>query len=106
MSEATVIKEKEIRPLLVAVTRVLRRHLPDPAYRILLFGSWATLDSIPTSDVDIGILGSKPVDEVVMAQIKEEVDRLPTLRKIEVVDLQTVEDRFRANVEKHGERIA
>lgn len=106
MSEAAVIKDKEIRPLLREVIQVLRRYLPDPAYSILLFGSWATLDSIPTSDVDVGILGRKPVDELVMAQIKQEIDRLPTLRKIEVVDLQTVDDRFRANVEQHGERIA
>lgn len=106
MSEAAVIKEKEIRPLLREVSQILRRHLPDPGYRILLFGSWATLDSTPTSDVDVGILGSEPVDEVVLARIKEEIDRIPTLRKIEVVDLQTVDDRFRATVEKHAERIA
>lgn len=106
MSDAAVIKEKEIRPLLNEVIRVLRQHLPDPGSRILLFGSWATLDSTPTSDVDVGILGSKPVDELAMARIKEEIDRIPTLRKIEVVDLQTVDDGFRTKVEQHGERIA
>ncbi len=91
------IKEKEIKPLLREVVRIVRQYMPEESYRILLFGSWKTLESLPTSDIDVGILGPGPVDELVMARIREEVDRLLTLRKIEVVDLWSVEDRFRAH---------
>ncbi len=61
---------------------------------------------MPTSDIDIGLLGEAPVDFLVMAQIREEIARLPTLRKIEVVDLWGVEDQFRANVEQQAELLA
>lgn len=106
IAEIAEVKEKEIRPLLKRIVRIVRQHLPEASYRILLFGSWATLESLPTSDIDVGILGPGPVDELVMARIREEVDRLPTLRKIEVVDLWSVEDRFRAHAERNAELLA
>ena len=100
------IREKEIRPLLREVVRIIRQHMPEESYRILLFGSWATLDSLPTSDIDVAILGPGPVKYLAMARIREEIDHLPTLRKFDIVDLCRVEDRFRESVEKTAERLA
>jgi predicted nucleotidyltransferase len=104
--QMTEIKEAQIRPILKLVTQIMRRHLPETSHRILLFGSWATLESTARSDIDIAILGEAPVDELIMAQIKEEIDRLPTLRKVEVVDLWVVEDRFRNKVEQQAEILS
>jgi len=89
------IKEQVIRPLIEEVVRRIRKEVPDGSYQILLFGSWATLEALPTSDIDVGILGPGPVDPLAMARIREAIERLPTLRKIDVVDLQGVEDEFR-----------
>ena len=75
--------------------QVIHRHLPASSYGILLFGSWARLDATPTSDINSAIVGNDPVDVVVMARIKEEIENLPTLRKIAVVDLEQVDDRFK-----------
>ena len=79
--------------------------MPDDSYHILLFGSWAILQSLPTSDIDVGILGPGPLDDLVIARIREQIDGLPTLRKIEVVDLWSVEDRFREKAERNAERL-
>ncbi len=106
MDTIAEIKEKEIKPLLWEVVRIVRKHVPDGSHHILLFGSWATLQSLPTSDIDVGILGPGPLDDLVMARIREQIDRLPTLRKIEVVDLWSVEDRFREKAERNAERLA
>lgn len=106
METIAEIKEKEIKPLLREVVRIVREHLPDRPYHVLLFGSWATLQSLPTSDIDVGILGPGPLDDLVMARIREQIDRLPTLRKIEIVDLWSVEDRFRERAERNAERLA
>lgn len=106
MDTIAEIKEKEIKPLLWDVVKIIRKHVPDQFYHILLFGSWATLQSLPTSDLDVGILGPGPLDDLVMARIREQIDRLPTLRKIEVVDLWSVEDRFRQKAERNAERLA
>jgi len=100
------IREREIRPILDRVTEIVRRHLPEKSVRILLFGSWATLESAPTSDIDVGILGEGPVDDITVARIREEIDRLPTLRKVDVVDLWTVDDRFRKTVMEQAEMLA
>jgi predicted nucleotidyltransferase len=40
---------------------LVRRHVPDPAYRIFLFGSRAEGTAHPRSDIDIGIEGPRPV---------------------------------------------
>lgn len=56
--------------------------------------------------VGLVILGRGLLDGVVMARIREQIDHLPTLRKIEVVDLWSVEDRFREKAERNAERLA
>ena len=106
MDTIAEIKEKEIKPLLRDVVRIVRKYVPGEPYHILLFGSWATLQSLPTSDIDVGILGPGPLDDLAMARIREQIDCLPTLRKIEVVDLWSVEERFREKAERNAERLA
>lgn len=98
VKDIAAIRERDIKPILCQVTEVIRRHLPEPSFRILLFGSWATLTSVPTSDVDVGILGEDPVAPLIMARIREDIETLPTLRKVDVVDLRTVDGRLRDRV--------
>lgn len=74
---------------------VIRRHLPDPAYRIFLFGSRATGAAGERSDIDIGIEGPAPVAHSVLAAIDEELEEAPTLYTIDVVDFMRVPDNFR-----------
>ena len=100
------IKDRDIRPILKHIVRVIRRYLPDESCRILLFGSWATLEAAPTSDVDIAIAGPTAIVSAVMSNIHEEIDKLPTLRKIQVIDVQQVDDRFRDHILTQGQVIA
>jgi uncharacterized protein len=74
---------------------VIRRHLPDPAYRIFLFGSRATGSAAPRSDVDIGIEGPAPVPRAALAAIQDELEEAPTLYTIDVVDFTRVSEQFR-----------
>lgn len=80
---------------------MIRRYPPNESYKILPFGSWATLEAAPTSDIDIAILGLTPVDPAIMSEIHEEVDELPTLRKIQVIDGVHVQERFRDRILHH-----
>ena len=97
------MKERDIRPILTRIVQVIRRYLPDESHRILLFGSWATLEAAPTSDIDIAIAGATAVDPTVMSEILEEIDTLPTLRKIQIIDVQHVHDRFRDHILSQGQ---
>lgn len=90
MDKEVIIKE---------VVKIIRNHLSDD-YKILLFGSWAQGDALETSDIDVGILGKTEVPWDSMAQILREVDAIPTLRKIDIVDFNLVEINFRENALK------
>ena len=74
---------------------VIRRHLPDPAYRIFLFGSRATGSAAESSDIDIGIEGPAPVPGQALAAIHNELEEAPTLYTIDVVDFRRVPEKFR-----------
>lgn len=92
MKKELIIKE---------IKKKIRSKLPLD-YKILLFGSWAKGDSLKTSDLDIGILGKKKVPWPAMVKILEEVEEIPTLKKIDIVDLNATEKRFKNNVLKHA----
>ena len=74
---------------------VVRRHVPDPSYRIFLFGSRAAGTARERSDIDIGIEGPAPVPRVTLAAIEDDLDEAPTLYSIEVVDFARVSETFR-----------
>ncbi len=77
---------------------IIRRHLPDKELKVFLFGSWAKGSAEPTSDIDIAILGPQPIDDLLLLRIREEINGIPTLRRIDVVDLNNTDERFRDDV--------
>lgn len=95
----------EVGDIIQATSTVVRRHLAPNAYALVLFGSHAKGDAYPTSDVDIGIVGREPVPFPTMTKILEEKDEIPTLRKIDLVDLQAMSDAFRENVLSYAKRL-
>jgi predicted nucleotidyltransferase len=77
-----------------AISAVLHKHLA-PGVRYFLFGSEAAGSAWRSSDIDIGLWGNAPVPAVVIENIREELDRLPTLRLFDVVDFAEVSPDFR-----------
>jgi len=80
--------------IITQIVEIIQRKLPK-SYRILLFGSTAKGSASETADLDIGILGSEEVPWETFLAIRREVDIIPTLRSIDVVDLLSVGDSFR-----------
>lgn len=81
-----------------AIVRIIRKYLPEKAYSIYLFGSWARADALPHSDLDIAISGADPVEGLTLARIRDELDDLPTLRKVDLVDLPSVGQGLRQSI--------
>jgi len=81
-------------PNLVEVAEILKRHLPE-GYQAVVFGSRATGKARKGSDWDIGILGPKPLRNIILGDIREELEEMRTLHTFDVVDLTTVPDYFR-----------
>jgi len=99
MPDIQTVKEKEIQHILNMIVTEIRKYVPKE-YTILLFGSWAQSNASPTSDIDIAILGPHCIDSVVMARLRQDIDELPTLRKIDVVDIQAADEKFRERILK------
>ena len=74
---------------------IVRRHLPDPAYRVFLFGSRAAGTARDRSDIDIGIEGPAPVPRAALAAIQDEIEEAPTLYSIDIVDFRRLPAKFR-----------
>ena len=81
--------------------QIVRENLSDD-YKIFLFGSWAKNNALETSDIDIGILGKERVKWSLMAKILEKTESIPTLRSIDVVDLNSVDKNFKNDVLKYA----
>ena len=88
----------EVHNIVRQVESIVRRVTNDPSFRVRLFGSWASGNPRPHSDIDIAIDGPKPVDPTHMADIRDACDRLPTLFTIDLVDLAAVSAPFREAV--------
>ena len=91
----------KVREVIEKIKQILKRDLPE-GYRIYLFGSWARGNAEERSDIDIAILGDQELDWKTFLKIKEKIEDIPTLRKIDVVDLRAVGRQFREEVLRHG----
>ena len=89
------LPEPEVWSVALQVAAIVRRVTGDPAYRVFLFGSWASGEARERSDIDIAIDGPAPVTPGAMFEIRNACDALPTLYTIEVVDFARVVPDFR-----------
>lgn len=87
---------------LAALAAEIVREASGPSSTVLLYGSWARGTAVPRSDVDLAIVGERRVSPVVMALVRERIDGLPTLRKIDLVDIHSVGEAMRERILSEG----
>ena len=83
-----------IHPIIDRIAEIVRREMKEN-YRLFLFGSRASDGHDPKADIDIGIIADKPVEAKTMVNIKERLEQIPTLLKIDFVDFSSVSQDFR-----------
>jgi len=84
-----------------SVARIVREEL-GPGTRLWLFGSWARGVAAPRSDLDVAFECGGPTDIVAKLDAQERVEHLPTLRSIDLVDLEHSGDHIRSAVLREG----
>ena len=87
------------------ILEVAGRHLNLSRYRLFFFGSRVSGIGDERSDIDIGIEGEEPLPAKLFADIADEVEELPILYKIEIVDFKKVSPDFREVALQHTEDI-
>lgn len=71
---------------------------------IYLFGSWAHGRPSHASDVDVGVDAHTPLPPGTLAILRERLEESHIPYRVEVVDLTSVDDAFRATVVHQGVR--
>jgi predicted nucleotidyltransferase len=86
---------EELQAKIIGILSVL-----FPQAKIYLFGSRARGTHYNTSDIDIGIEGAEPFSWSSIDEANEMLAMIKTPYKIEVVDLNALEDTFKSIVDK------
>lgn len=86
-------RENEIRQMLRDVCRSAHHRLAG--HRVLVFGSRARGDAKPRSDFDIGVIGETPLPLEDFYALEDLIENLPTLYRIDWVDLSRASEKFR-----------
>lgn len=94
-------REQQIKMMIADVMR--RFALQLRGHKVVLFGSRASGKARPRSDFDVGVIGDEPLPIKVFYEIDTMLEDLPTLYKIDWVDLNkaapSLRERALANTE-------
>jgi len=74
----------------------------DKGINLFIFGSFAQLRNKKTSDLDIGVLWESKREPLVFNQLYLDMLDLPTVRKIDLVDMSQVNESFRREALEHA----
>lgn len=92
-SEAQIDRPAQIRAMIAQIMREAAPRLGNR--KVVLFGSRAADRAKPRSDFDIGVIGDEPLPLKDFYAIEDQLDALPTLYRIDWVDLNRASERFR-----------
>jgi len=87
------------------ILEIVSKHLNISRYKIFFFGSRVNGDNFPRADIDIGIEGPEKLPIKAKLKIEEDLDNIPTLYKLELVDFNTVSEKFQKEALKYIEYV-
>jgi predicted nucleotidyltransferase len=74
---------------------VLEENLRDVSYRAFIFGSQANKVELIRSDIDLGILSDNSISPINLVRINNAIEDLPMLYKVDLVDFNEVDEKFK-----------
>ena len=75
--------------------KIVGSRLDLARYKLFVFGSRVTNKGDDNSDIDVGIMGPEQVPFNVMDELKADIENLPTLYKIDLVDFALLSEDFK-----------
>ena len=75
--------------------KTIRIHIPDKSYKAFIFGSWATNTNRKYSDIDLGIMGPKPLSSKSYVSLEQDFQESDFPYRIDLVDFFNVSDKFK-----------
>ena len=77
------------------IIETLSRHIDLGSHRVFFFGSRVSGAGDDRSDIDVGIEGPGPRPPSALSSILEDIEEIPVLYKIDIVDFWQVSQDFR-----------
>jgi len=93
-----------ISQILDQISAVVKKEVNGP-YQLFLFGSRAAVTNDDKSDIDIGIIPDMSLSARQLQTIREKIEEIPTLLKIDFIDFSTVSDNFKTIALKNTKDI-
>lgn len=111
MISLTLIGQGRMPELIPAVLQKGIEHMAEtifadePKLSIFIFGSRVTANHSDRSDYDIGILAARPIALHTMQEAKAQLNDLPLLQEIDLVDFNSISSSFRNMAESNAQVI-
>ena len=99
------LEHYSIKKLKKEIIKIFSRYLDLKQYRVFFFGSRVKGDNFPRSDIDIGIEGPKQIPAEIKLKIEEEINKIPTLYKFDIVDFKNVSNKLKKEALKNMEYV-
>lgn len=90
-----LLEHEQLQQVRARIMAILGKHLDLNRYQVFFFGSRVAGRSREQSDIDVGILGPAPVPPLALSKINDELEDLPMLYKIDLVDFAAVSEPFK-----------
>ncbi len=74
--------------------QVLEKNLSGVSFNAFIFGSQANKATLSRSDIDLGIKSDTEITNVQLAGILSDLEQLPMLYKIDLVNFNLVDEKF------------
>jgi len=89
------------------ILKIVSKYLDLKKYKVFFFGSRVRGDNFSRADIDIGIMGPAPIPVKIKFEIVEELEKIPTLYKFDLVDFSDplVSEDFKSEVLKNIEYV-
>ena len=94
-------RDERISKLLKEIIEIFRINIKTP-FKLYLFGSFATGKATYFSDIDLALETKEDLNEREIRKLKEELENIRTLRKIDFVVSNKAEESIKDVVRKEG----
>jgi len=77
------------------VKNIVLKHVPQDEFAVFLFGSRAVGNNKALSDIDVGILGTRPLPYIIKGDLESDLDECIVPFKIDLIDFYQVNEVFK-----------
>jgi predicted nucleotidyltransferase len=80
---------------LTIAKNIVLKHIDVQNYKVFIFGRRAVGNVSKFSDLDIGVIGTKPIDPRTIFEMEHELEESLVHYKVDIVDFFNVDEAFK-----------